>query len=521
MARGTKIVWYHGLLLYGPWGWDGDAEMTSDVVLPLWLFVLLCGVALLALLDRLFIPSVRWFIRRRVNRAIDEVSTRLRISLRPFQLTKRQVLLDRLVYDTEVIKAMQAYAEAEGMPREVAQSRVTEYAREIVPAFNAYLYFRFGYWLSKKFARLLYSVRFGFLDDRRLEDVDPESTVVFVMNHRSNMDYFLVSYLVSQQSTLSYAVGEWARVWPIQMMLRAMGAFFVRRDSGDALYRKVLERYVHMATEEGVCQAVFPEGGLSHDGLPRAPRLGLLDYMLRSYGSSSPRDIVFIPVGINYDRVLEDTNLLHRRTPGAKKRGTWYFIKVTFGFYRESLALSVPERRKRFGYAGVNFGRPISVRAFCAEHGIAFNELPRNQRFEHIATLADELMTSITHIIPILPVSLVATVFRRSQGGGMNSIEIKKRVLDLVRECQERGAPIKDSEMPRENTIMAAVEVLLYRKVLREGDGWYHCESSAAELLDFYANSIAHWTHDAVHQPSPEEQVRAAEIARALREASS
>ena len=55
----------------------------------------------------------------------------------------------------------------------------------------------------------------------------------------------------------SYAVGEWARVWLLQSLIRSMGAYFIRRDSRDALYRKVLSRYVHMATASGVVQAIF------------------------------------------------------------------------------------------------------------------------------------------------------------------------------------------------------------------------------------------------------------------------
>ena len=495
--------------------------MSNEVTLPWWLFLLMVAITLLALLDRILLPGVRWFIRRRVNRAIDEVNTRLQISLRPFQLTKRQVLLDRLVYDSQVIEAMQAYARESGMPREVAQARVTEYAKEIVPAFNAYVYFRVGYWLSKKAARMLFSVRVGFLDDRRLETIDPESTVVFVMNHRSNMDYFLVSYLVAQRSTLSYAVGEWARVWPLQTLLRAMGAFFVRRDSGDPMYRKVLERYVHMATEEGVCQAVFLEGGLSHDGLMREPKLGFLDYMLRNYDASSRRDIVFVPVGINYDRVLEDKSLLHRRNPDAKKKSWWFIVRTTVRFYRKSVFLSVRERRKRFGYAGVNFGRPISLRDYCAEHAIEFSSLPKQERFLHVAALAKELMSCIAQVIPILPVPLVATVFRRSQGLTLNSIEIKNRVVELIRELQAGGAPIRDDEIPREETMMRAIEMLKYRHMVNERDGGYHADPAAQELLDFYANSIAHWIADSPRKGAVAEPAHVAPAARTIRDLSS
>ncbi len=107
------------------------------------------------------------------------------------------------------------------------------------------------------------------------------ATVVFVMNHRSNMDYVLAAYLVADQAALSYAVGEWARIWPLQQLIRSMGAYFVRRNSRDELYRRVLERYIGMATEAGVTQALYPEGGLTRDGRLRAPKLGALDYMVR------------------------------------------------------------------------------------------------------------------------------------------------------------------------------------------------------------------------------------------------
>lgn len=478
--------------------------MNADIAIPLWLFLLLILTTLVALLDRIFIPSVRWFIRRRVNRAIDEVSTRLRISLRPFQLTKRQVLLDRLAYDAEVIKAMQAYAQQHEMPREVAQARVVEYAREIVPSFNAYVYFRLGYWIAKKVGRLFYTVRVGILDPKRLQDVDPNATVVFVMNHRSNMDYILIAYLVARASALSYAVGEWARVWPLQTLIRAMGAFFVRRDSRDPLYRKVLERYIHMATEEGVCQAVFPEGGLSHDGFLRAPKLGVLDYMLRNYDLEKQRDIVFIPVGINYDRIIEDKSLLHRRDPNAARRSRWFVYTTFLRFWRKNMALSIEERRKRFGYASVNFGRPLALKAYCAEHNLAFNRLPREERFRHVDALAADLMDRIAEVIPVLPAPLVASVFLQAGDEWLDAFEVKRRVHDLIRELQKNGAPIRDNEIPKERTLDRAIDMLRYRRMVREDRGRYRLDPHARDLVEFYAHSLAHW-----QTPSPHSQDRA------------
>ena len=131
------------------------------------------------------------------------------------------------------------------------------------------------------------------------------------MNHRSNIDYLLVSYLIADKAVLSYAVGEWARIFPLKQLIKSLGAFFVRRNSNDPLYRRVLERYVHMTTAEGVCQAVYLEGGLSRDGNLRPAKLGFLDYMLRDFNKDNDRDIVFVPVAINYDRVLEDNNMVN------------------------------------------------------------------------------------------------------------------------------------------------------------------------------------------------------------------
>ena len=235
--------------------------MGGSVSVPVWLFAVMAVLAAWAALDRLMVPSARWFVRQRTNRVIDELNTRLRIEIPQFNLTKRQVLVDRLLYDARVQEAAGEYARAHAMPREVVMARVERYAREIVPSFNAYLYFRVGYWLARKVARMLYRVRLVSTDDDGLDRIEKGSTVVFVMNHRSNMDYVLVGYLAARRAALSYAVGEWARIWPLQTLIRSMGAYFIRRRSNDELYRRVLEIYVHLATAAGVTQAIYPEGG--------------------------------------------------------------------------------------------------------------------------------------------------------------------------------------------------------------------------------------------------------------------
>ena len=103
--------------------------MGEPVTVPLWLFAAIALFAAWSLLDRLLIPSGRWFLRRRLNRLIDRVNLRLAVEIKPFQLTKRQVLIDRLVYDPQVVTAANDYARANNLPREVAMTEVHRYAR--------------------------------------------------------------------------------------------------------------------------------------------------------------------------------------------------------------------------------------------------------------------------------------------------------------------------------------------------------------------------------------------------------
>src|SRR5687768_4017821 len=119
------------------------------VTLPIWVAVLLAALALWAIVGHLVLPGARWILRRRVNRVLEQVEARLKIRIPPFKLTKREVLIERLLDDTQVQDAARAEErEAHASPAEVRR-RIETYAREIVPQFNAYLYFRIGYALAR------------------------------------------------------------------------------------------------------------------------------------------------------------------------------------------------------------------------------------------------------------------------------------------------------------------------------------------------------------------------------------
>ncbi len=466
--------------------------MTQSVTLPLWLYLILLALAAMALLEWCLLPGVRWYMRRRVNRVIHEINVRLNIDIAQFKLTRRQVLIDRLFHDPRVQAAADHYAREHAVSRSDALQRADRYAREIVPAFNAYLYFRIGYWLAKHCARFLYRVRLGYTDSAALTAVNPKSTVVFVMNHRSNMDYVLVAFLAAEHVALSYAVGEWARMWPLQVLIRAMGAYFVRRNSGDPLYRMVLQRYVQMATEGGVPQAVYPEGGLSVDGRLRTPKLGLLDYMLKTFDPAGERDLVFIPVGINYDRVLEDRTLLLKLDAQRPRRGMMYAIGVTLAFAARQVWSILRGNWYRFGYACVNFGKPLSMRDYVRERSLDFRVLDDEERHRRVAQVGEHLMAQIGAIVPVLPVSLVATVLLQAPERALSGLELKSAVHDLMVTLERAGAHVYIPRADHDYAISVGLRMLTLRSLVIERDGLYSAHPGEIRMLGYYANSIAH-----------------------------
>src|SRR5258708_21301938 len=163
--------------------------MSDGVGIAVWLLVLMAALALWALYEHVIAPALRFLVTHPANQVIDELGESLRIGIRPFQRTKRQALIHSLLADRKVQAAAEQFARDKDVALPAALRRVERYAREIVPAFNAYFYFRIGYWIGRWIARSLYRLRIGDPDSDGIAKIRPEATVVFVINHPSNIHY--------------------------------------------------------------------------------------------------------------------------------------------------------------------------------------------------------------------------------------------------------------------------------------------------------------------------------------------
>lgn len=463
------------------------------LTLPIWAVVIGAALAIAGLYDRLLNPAMRWFFRSRANRAIDELNTRLRLKIRPFKMTKREVLVDRLTHDPAIVAEAENYAKEMGMPVKVAMADAERYAREIVPSFSAYTYFNIGMRLARWISNSLYRVRLAFTDETLMHAIDTDATVVFVMNHRSNMDYILVTYMASSATTLSYAVGEWARIPVLQMLIRSMGAYFIRRNSRNGLYRKVLARYVQMATAAGVTQAMFPEGGLSRDGMLRPVKLGLISYMVEGFDPTG-RDVVFIPVGLNYDRVLEDRSLVAEISGPPPKQAFYTKAVKSLTFIGKNLRLRIAGKWHKFGYACVAFGKPLSLKSvFDGRNVLHFSDLGEEGRSAFIEYLGGELMARIGAAVPAMPVSLVAQVLVSKHGEGVDLLRLKGEVNDLIDRLEVQGVHVHVPRSDRDYAVTAGLRMFVLRDLVSEDtEGLYRIAPGEEALVAYYANSLAH-----------------------------
>jgi glycerol-3-phosphate O-acyltransferase len=224
----------------------------------------------------------------------------------------------------------------------------------------------------------------------------------------------------------------------------------------------------------------------------RAPKLGALDYMVRGFNPEGERDLVFIPLGINYDRTLEDRTLLLGLEEHAKKGGALAAAWNTLAFAGRQAGLMLKSEWHRFGYACVNFGTPVSMREFVRERGFDFRSLAKEERYARIAELGAHLMRSVGKLIPVLPVPLVALVFERNAGKALSGLEIKSEVESLIERMEAAGAHIYIPRRDRDYAITAGLRMMLLRHIIEERDGLYAADPAESKLLGYYANSIAH-----------------------------
>jgi glycerol-3-phosphate O-acyltransferase len=360
-----------------------------------------------------------------------------RIRVDRFKLKRRHAEIELEVFGSpEIVRAVQTYAKEHHVSIEQARDQARKYLQEIVPKFNLLAYYRIGAPVARAIMHFLYRVVVERKPIREFNDKAKGAAVVYIINHRSNADYVLVAHMLFKFISLSYAIGEWARVWPLNHVFKWFGGYFVRRRYREPLYHAVLSNFVQTITRHGVTQGVFIEGGLSRDGAFLKPKLGMLDYLVTAKRDPQfTQPLYFMPTAVNYDRVLEDRNLTEELLGREERSTKGEKLKTTFDYLFRNFFRGLFRRFKRYGYAVVSFGNPIDVDAFIREHPDVLAP-SFEARKPGLQQLADLVMTEIAKALPVTPVTLAASILARRNV--LTDEQIVAEIERLRDECRDR-----------------------------------------------------------------------------------
>ena len=455
---------------------------------PMGLVLVLGLVAVVALVARPLAARVGDRLTRRTL-------LHFRARIDRFKLARQSYVAAFLLADDAVADAVTRHAAEHGVPEAEAWRRVQGYVREIVPFFNILVYYRIGYVAARAVLALFYKVTVDYASPDAMRRVPKDAVVLYLMNHRSNADYVLVGYALSGRVAISYAVGEWARTFPLDYLFKTFGSYFIRRRYREPLYHTVLERYVRLITREGVTQGIFPEGGLSRDGRLRPAKIGLLDYVL-----GAARDPAFrarlhiVPVAINYDRVLEDRSLLLELADAPRPRRVVQLGEVA-RFVGHNVARLLAGRWRRYGRAAVTIGAPMPIGPWMDAQdatGTPLFDRARPERLAAVQALCDELMSRIGALIPVTPVPLACAALQSLGDDFVRRDVLLARMAELRDALVDVNARVVRGDRAIEETFDRAYRMLRMRRVIaRAGEG-YLVLPRGWPLVSYYANSIAH-----------------------------
>src|SRR6266852_3674995 len=393
-----------------------------------------------------------------------------RIRIDRFKLKQRHADIELEVFGSrEVVQAVQTYAKEHHVTTEDAMKQARQYLREIVPKFNLLAYYRIGAPIARAVMHFLYR---PVVERKILQEFNRTApkgaTVVYIINHRSNADYVLVAHMLFKLVSLSYAVGEWARVWPLNHLFKWFGGYFIRRRYREPLYHAVLSKFVQTITRNGVTQGVFIEGGLTRDGAFQKPKLGMLDYLVTAKRDPEfDAPLFFIPTAINYDRVLEDRNLTEELLGREDRSTRLQKLDTTLQFIFKNFWRSIFRRFKRYGYAIVSFGSPISVDDYVRAHP-SILAADFEERKPALRALAEEVMAEISSALPATPVTLAARVLSQSD----RALTDAEMAAAIDRQRSEwRDRVWLPAEKSGEEIWVAAREILLLRRLIEESAG--------------------------------------------------
>jgi glycerol-3-phosphate O-acyltransferase len=318
-----------------------------------------------------------------------------------------------------------------------------------------------------------------------------QGPLILIPCHKSHIDYLIMSYVLYQNRMPCphIAAGQNLSFWPMGVVFRAAGAFFLRRSfRGAVLYSRVFSEYIYKLLEEGFNIEIFIEGGRSRSGKLLMPKLGFLSILLNAFKSGACEDMIFVPVHIGYDQILEEGAYLHEIGGGKKEP--------------ENLSQIIKARRflkQRFGKIYINFHEPISLNALLNDYGTSLAEMPQKTQNALCRDLGWRVINAIDRVSVVTPHSLVAAAILNSPSKRFSGKELFAILDTYLKLLSTQKAKLTDTLlMDHQRACEQALESYLQRKIIELPDGekgmpgeiaQYHLPPAQRLQLEYYKNN--------------------------------
>ncbi|KFE44977.1 glycerol-3-phosphate 1-O-acyltransferase PlsB [Pseudomonas syringae] len=405
-------------------------------------------------------------------------------------VSHRRNLVKGLLDEPLVKQAILDEAEREKIPVDKAREQALRYGNEIASDYT-YSAIRFLEVVLSWFWNKIYDgVKVSHIEG--VQDVAQGNEIIYVPCHRSHIDYLLLSYLLFRNGLTPphVAAGINLNMPVIGSLLRRGGAFFMRRTfKGNPLYTSVFNEYMHTLFTKGFPVEYFVEGGRSRTGRMLQPKTGMLAITLRSFLRNSRMPIVFVPVYIGYERVLEGRTYLGELRGATKKKESIFDIFKVIGALKQ-----------RFGQVSVNFGEPIKLAEFLDSEQADWRTQELGPQFrpawlnETTNRLGERVARHLNEAAAINPVNLVALALLSTQRLALDD-QAMARVLDLYLTLLRRVPYSPHTTLP-EGDGRALIEHVKGMDLLSEqkdalGKILYLDEQNAV-LMTYYRNNVLH-----------------------------
>jgi glycerol-3-phosphate O-acyltransferase len=427
---------------------------------------------------------------RKAQRVLRVHFRRVRTAVIGPDLSHRRTLIDDVLNAAPVRGAIEQLAVKDSIPFDQAFGRAREYAWEIAADYSQPVVRSLSFMLRPLWNQLYGGVQMHHFET--VKQVAPGHEVIYVPCHRSHIDYLLLSYQLYVNGLVPphIAAGVNLNLPVVGPILRRGGAFFLRRSfKANPLYSAVFSEYVSQLFARGVSMEYFIEGGRSRTGRLLEARGGMLAITLKSYLRESRRPVVFQPVYIGYEKLLEGGSYISELSGKPKEKESLLGLFKAFGLLRD-----------RYGRVALSFGEPI----FLAEHldatapGWRDSDTGADERppwfAGAVSTLADRILVHINEAAHVNPMNLIAMALLSTPRHAMGEPDLRAS-LGLIRTLLQR-VPYSDRVTVTDlapDEIIAYVEKLgMVGRVSHPLGDVIRAERREAVLLSYFRNNMLH-----------------------------